>query len=49
MNELRVFTVILGSWHGFQAGISKVVPSVTGHPVVAHMKVVACSAYTIIL
>ena len=49
-----VFTLqqILGFWHGFQAGTSKVVPSVTaitGNPVVVHMKVVACSTYIIIL
>ena len=55
-HELRVFTVQTatdpGLLTGFQAGTSKVVPSlttITGNPVVVHMKAVACCAYIIIL
>ena len=55
-HELRVFTVQTASdpglLTGFQAGTSKVVPSlttITGNPVVVLVKVVACSAYVIIL
>ena len=59
-HNLKVFTaqtvftypLILVSWHGFQAGTFKVVPSITtitGNPVLVHMKVVACSAYIVIL
>ena len=57
-HELRVFTVQTatdpGLLTGVQAGTSKtkVVPSlttITGNPVVVLVKVVACSAYVIIL
>ena len=55
-HEFRVFTVQTatdpGLLTGFQAGTSKVAPSLTtimGNPVVVLMKVVACSAYVIIL
>ena len=49
-----VFTLplTLGSRHGFQTGTSKVVPSITtitGNPVVVHMRVAARSAYIVIL
>ena len=55
-HELRAFIVQTatdpGLLTGCQAGTSKVVPSlttITGNPVVVLVKVVACSAYVIIL